>query len=238
MKTSTVLLECLALATMRRTRGLTGKELEKRTRISVSLLSKYENSLIPPPDRLKQILTALMYEVEDYRELVDFLSRKAARCSARPSVLVPPVEQPKVPPAVTPVDPTLEEWRDIRQTAAQVGQEAELAALDGLAAAVRVRKTAEARAQAAVLCDRLAPEPKPWLAVEIVQELRTWAVAEALAHRSAEAAPENPDRALGARRAELPRGRARSVQPTFPPPSPRLHAHFSRKRPARRSPPA
>lgn len=191
MESPTVLPECLALATLRRSRKVSSVDLASSLGIQPPSMSKYENSMPAPPDRLEQILAALSYKVEDYRDLVDVLSRRSV--DPRPVEAPPPV---RTPLALTPVDPTPEEWGTIRQEAVRLGRVTEAEVLHHLSAAVRLRKTDAARAEAAGLCDRLLAEPKPWLAVEVVGELQTWAVAEALAHRSAEVAPEDPERAL------------------------------------------
>ncbi|HKH43368.1 MAG TPA: helix-turn-helix domain-containing protein [Thermoanaerobaculia bacterium] len=191
-KATAVRLECLALSTLRRTRRLSAVELAERVDLHDKTLSKYETTIPPKGAVLEALLAALGYDREDYAETLELLTRKASRCAALPV----PAEPPAAPLAMTPVDPTPEEWREIGQLAAHAGREAEQATLKSLAAALRVKKTAVARAEADVLCERLAAEPKPWLAVESVRELQTWAVAETLAHQSAEAARTHPGRAL------------------------------------------
>ena len=159
--------------------------------LSKSTMSKYMVSEIPPADRLERILEKMGFMREDYEELLSNLSRVAAR---RGKTLEP----------ATPVDPTPEEWSEIHARSIAVGREAERRFLEAQVDTVRARKTAEAQAEARTLCALLEDDPRPWLSIEKVPALQTWAVAERLADRSAEICPGLRRPGHGAGRARLP----------------------------------
>lgn len=197
MESPTILPECIALTVLRRLRGLSGMALSQVAGINEKSLSKYETATPPEGDRLAAFLELLDFDDQAYLEIVDVLHRVRARDRSR-----------RDPEPATPVDLTREDWTEIRRLAAQAGRETEQDTLELLEGAARRRKADAARAEARALCDRLEKEPKPWLAVEKASALQTWAVAERLAHRSAEAAPRDPGQALelaalGCRAAEL-----------------------------------
>lgn len=181
-------LECVALTALRRPTGLSKKQLAKKTELSHFRLSQYETSLVPPSEVLAQILAAMGYDRRDYDKVVAALVEADALAAIRRG------EMPQ--PAATPVDPTPDEWNDLRSNASEAARETERLALESFAEALCERKAAADRAEAERLCKRLEEEPKPWLVVEKVREVQTWAVAERLAHRSAEIAPEHAGRAV------------------------------------------
>lgn len=184
METPKVRPECLALMVLRRMRGVKSDTLATALGLTNKSMLRYESASLLPADRLELILEMLGFDREAYLELVAVLHRIRNR-------------RPLADPApATPVDPTPEERREIRALAAQAGREAEQWAEDLLEETSCERKTAAARAEARMLCGRLEKEPKPWLVVEKAREVQTWAVAEALAHRSADAATDRADRAL------------------------------------------
>jgi transcriptional regulator with XRE-family HTH domain len=186
-------LKCIALASLRGMRGLSREQVADRAGLSKNTVARYETSSPPSGKSLNKVLEALEYSLQDYNEIVATLARVAARASGpAPDVALPD----EVPLAVSPVDPTPDEWREIHALAAEAGQEACLLTAESLAETVRERKAAAARAEAAGICALLEQEPMPWLVVSKVREVQTWAVAEALAHRSAEVAPSHVDRAM------------------------------------------
>lgn len=184
-------LDCLALASLRQLRGVRKKKLADHTGINASLLSKHETSLPPAADRLDLLLEELDFTRRDHEEVRAAFSRVVARASCAPELPLP-AENPL---AASPVDPTPEEWREIHALAVEAGREAAMATMERLAEAVRESKAAAARTQAAEICGRLEKEPMPWLVVAKVREVQTWAVAEALAHRSADIATDRIDQA-------------------------------------------
>jgi tetratricopeptide (TPR) repeat protein len=188
-----ILLKCSALASLRQMRGLSRDQLADRAGLNRNTVTKYETRSPPSGKRLDPVLEGLEYSLQDYNEVVAVLARVTARDSRTALDVALPDE---IPPAVSPVDPTADEWREIHALAAEAGREASQLTAESLAEAVRERKAAAARAQAAGICDRLEKEPLPWLAVSKVREVQTWAVAEALAHRSADVAADRVDRAL------------------------------------------
>ena len=186
-------LDCVALTALRRLRGLSKDQLAARTRVKASLISKHEAGTQPGADRLDLLLEGLDCTRKDLEEVRAALSRVAIRPSCPAPDLALPQEDPL---AASPVDPTPGEWRDIHALATETGREAALLTMEALAEAVRGSKAAAARTQAAALCGRLEKDPMSWLAVSKVREVQTWAVAEALAHRSADIASDRIDQAM------------------------------------------
>jgi len=186
-------LDCVVLTTLRLLRGLSKTQLAGRSRIRLSLITRHETRKPPCADRLDLILKGLDCTRRDFEEVRAALSRVAGRGSCPDPELALPPEHPL---AASPVDPTPEEWREIHALATETGREAALLAMESLAEAVRGTKAAAARTEAAVLCGRLEKDPRPWLAVSKVREVQTWAVAEALAHRSADIASDRIDQAM------------------------------------------
>ncbi|HEX7183583.1 MAG TPA: helix-turn-helix domain-containing protein [Thermoanaerobaculia bacterium] len=173
---------CVMLKSLRERLGWTQARLVRKTGINKSNLSDYETKKVPPPDRLALLLDALDFGPR----AVDLLVQAGER--TEPPVLTQP----------TPVDPTPEQLRFIRDVAAEAAV-CRFALLDEqLLRFARLWRAAEDRRQAVGLCDKLlAAEPEDRLAtLEAVSELHTWACAERLAELSSIAAADSADTAL------------------------------------------
>jgi tetratricopeptide (TPR) repeat protein len=173
----------VALTTLRRARGWTAQDLADATGVSTKMISVYEiGRKAPTRERVEKMVAAMGYGVEAV-DLV-LLGLKEVSCAA---------EAPR-----SPVDPTPNELRRIKQFAAREG----LAVVDlmegHLVQLVRARRARQARREAARLWARLrsvsAAERRRL--VEGSPKFHTWALAERLCHESEEAASDRADRAL------------------------------------------
>jgi tetratricopeptide (TPR) repeat protein len=178
-------LEGLVLNQLRRRAGWTLKELAAAAGISWQELSSLEVGRRKlTRERLIELVAHLGYDVA---EVDKALSQNAWLYADAES-----------PPPTTPVDPTPAERRLIAQAVAQLGP-----SMLGLVEQTYVGQLRTARAKRArqeavgvvreLLC--LADEDR-WFQVEQEPRFQTWAVAERLAHASADAASDRADRAL------------------------------------------
>ncbi len=174
----------LVLATLRKRRGWTGRELEAASGLparSVSLYEVGERRLTR--ERLETLVAAMGFGVEE----IDFLLLGFG----------PAAEAPEAAPA-SPVDPTAEEARQVRQLAAQLGRVAADLTGSHVLKRLRARRAHQDRQRAAGLWARLkkATPAERLLLVESAQEFQLWALAERLCEESADAASDRADRAL------------------------------------------
>ena len=174
----------LVLATLRKRRGWTGRELAAASGVSARSVSLYEvGERRLTRERLEALVVAMGFGVEEIDVLLLGLG--------------PAAEAPEAAPA-SPVDPTAEEARQVRQLAAQLGRVAADLAGSHLLKRLRARRARQDRQRAAGLWARLrkATPAERLLLVESTQEFQLWALAERLCHESEDAASDRADRAL------------------------------------------
>ena len=174
----------LVLATLRKRRGWTGRELAAASGVSPRSVSLYEvGERRLTRERLDALVAAMGFGVEEIDVLLLGLG--------------PAAEAPDAAPA-SPVDPTAEEARQVRQLAAQLGRMAADLAGSHLLKRLRARRARQDRQRAAGLWARLrkATPTERLLLVESAQEFQLWALAERLCHESEDAASDRADRAL------------------------------------------
>ncbi len=174
----------LVLATLRKTRGWTGRDLSAASDVSAKTISLYETGRRTlSRQRLDTLAAAMGFGPEEVdRLLLQF---------------GPPAEVTEEAP-LSPVDPSPDELRWIRQLAADFGATVGEVAERFLRHELRAFWAEEDRQEAARLWDRLkglAPAER-WRLVEASEELQLWSLAERLAHESEEAASDRADRAL------------------------------------------
>jgi tetratricopeptide (TPR) repeat protein len=174
----------LVLATLRKRRGWTGRDLAKASGVSAKSISLYEvGDRTLSRERLEGLAGAMGFG----REEIDFLLLGFG-----------PAAEPPEAATSSPVDPTPEDLRQIRQLASQFGRVAAELGESHLLKALRARRTRRDRQRAARLWTRLrkAAPAERRLLVEGAQEFQLWALAERLCHESEEAASDRADRAL------------------------------------------
>jgi tetratricopeptide (TPR) repeat protein len=174
----------LVLATLRKRRGWTGRELEAAGGLPARSVSLYEvGKRRLTRERLETLVAVMGFGVEEIDVLLLGLG--------------PVAEAPEAAPA-SPVDPTAEEARQVRQLAAQLGRVAADLAGSHVLKRLRARRTRQDRKRAAGLWGRLkkATPAERLLLVESAQEFQLWALAERLCEESADAAADRADRAL------------------------------------------
>ncbi len=184
---SSPLPQCVLLKTLRWESGLPEKEVAPAAGVSLRALCRYERHMIPPDNDLNRILPVFGYERAEWDEMLAVLTRAKARRTGAARFL---------PAALTPVDPPPAMQVAIRRDATEAGLEAGKAVEECRVELVREVNARQARAEAEQLCSDLLRDPKPWLLVDRSTRFQTWAVAEALAHRSEEAASGRADRAI------------------------------------------
>ncbi|HYU34675.1 MAG TPA: hypothetical protein VEW48_21190 [Thermoanaerobaculia bacterium] len=173
-------LECIALMSVRRACRMERLEVFEKTRIAIKRLTDLETRAIPPQDELVQVLEAIGCERARYEAVLADLRG---------------VED-TVQEATTPVDPGPEERAEIRAHCVEFGRASERLAERRLTALVREQNAGEDRAEAEELCTWLEQQARPRLIVEKYSEVQSWAVAQCLVLRSADAALEDAGRAL------------------------------------------
>jgi transcriptional regulator with XRE-family HTH domain len=174
----------LVLATIRKSRGWTGRDLEKATGVSAKMISLYERGARTlSRERLETLAGAMGFDGAAIDLFLLILS---------PSAKVPDEDPP------SPVDPTPDDHRRIRRSAAKLGIMAmDLAAIH-LLKLQRIHSAWQDRHRAAALWARLkgmTPAQRRLL-VEDAREFQIWSLAERLCHESEEAASDRADRAL------------------------------------------
>jgi tetratricopeptide (TPR) repeat protein/transcriptional regulator with XRE-family HTH domain len=174
----------LVLATLRKRRGWTGRELEAAGGLPARSISLYEvGKRRLTRERLETLVRAMGFGVEEIDSLLLNFD--------------PAAEAPEAAPA-SPVDPTAEEARQGRQLSSQLGRVAADLAWNHLLKRLRARRARQDRQRAAGLWARLkrVTPGQRLLLVESAQEFQLWALAERLCEESAEAASDRADRAL------------------------------------------
>jgi transcriptional regulator with XRE-family HTH domain/tetratricopeptide (TPR) repeat protein len=174
----------LVLATIRKSRGWTGRDLETASGVSAKMISLYERGARTlSRERLETLAGAMGFDGATIDFFLLILGQSAE---------VPDEDPP------SPVDPTPDDHRRIRKSAARFG----LMTMDLTATyLVKLRQTHRAqqdRREAAALWARLqgmTPEQRR-LVVENAREFQLWSLAERLCHESEEAASDRADRAL------------------------------------------
>jgi transcriptional regulator with XRE-family HTH domain len=174
----------LILAILRKRRGWTGRDLEAASGISARSVSLYEvGDRHLSRERLEALVAAMGFGVEE----IDFLLLSFGPAAEAPDAA-----------AASPVDPTAEEARQVRQLAAQLGRVAADLTGSHMLKRLRARRAHQDRQWAAELWPRLkkAKPAERLLLVESAQEFQLWALAERLCHESEDAASDRADRAL------------------------------------------
>ena len=176
-------LPSLVLTTLRKARGWTGQQLAEASGLSVQMISRYEAGRRPPAREKLEALAAAMGYGPAAIDLLLLALKGASEAGGAPS---------------SPVDPTPDELREIRQLAGQAGLALSDAIAQRLVTATRERRARKARREAARLWTRLRKETPAnrRLLVENASEFQTWAFVERLCHESEDAASDRADRAL------------------------------------------
>ena len=198
----------LVLATLRKRRGWTGRDLAAASGVSARSVSLYEvGERRLTRERLEALVAAMGFGAEEIDVLLLGLG--------------PAAEGPEAAPA-SPVDPTAEEARQVRQLAAQLGRVAADLTGSHVLKRLRARRANQDRQRAAGLSARLkkATPAERLLLVESAQEFQLWSLAERLCHESEDAASDRADRALELARlahrvAECSRKEARPGAPVW-----------------------
>jgi len=173
----------VALTTLRRARGWTAQDLAQATGVSTKMISVYEiGRKAPSRERVEKMVAAMGYGVEAI-DLILLGLKEVAGVAGAPR---------------SPVDPTSDELRRIKQFAARDGLAVVELMVDHLVQLVRNRRARQARCEAARLWAQLrsvgAAERRRL--VESAPEFHSWALAERLCHESEDAAADRADRAL------------------------------------------
>ena len=175
----------LALTTLRRARGLTGRDLSRLSGLSKGLVSRYEMGTdLLPSEKLYELASSMGYR----RGEVD-----AVLFGIRAATL-----RPELGP-LSPVDANPEERRRIREAFGPLAQ-AELERMeDAFLKILRDTRAQRDRGAAEDLVRWLLEEPSPKARRDLVETSRQfhqWAVAERLCHESERAAANSADKAL------------------------------------------
>ena len=172
----------LVLATLRKSRGWTGRDLETASGVSAKMISLYERGARTlSRERLETLAGAMGFD----SVVIDLLSLGQ---SAEVADEVP----------LSPVGPTPDERRLIEQLAARSGVTAMNLTSAHLLKLARTRRTRRDRRKAAALWARLKgmTSAQRRLVVEGAREFQIWSLAERLCNESEEAASDRADRAL------------------------------------------
>jgi transcriptional regulator with XRE-family HTH domain len=174
----------LVLATLRKSRGWTGRDLAAASGISAKMISHYESGTRTPSRQRLETLAATMGFDGATVDLFLLLVGKSAEDEDEP------------PPS--PVDPTPDDLLWIQQLATRLGVMAMDLTMARMLELLRTRRAREDRLEAERLWARLkiATSAQRWLLVESAREFQIWSLAERLCHESEDAASDRADRAL------------------------------------------
>jgi tetratricopeptide (TPR) repeat protein/DNA-binding XRE family transcriptional regulator len=172
----------LVLTALRYGRGWSGQELADAVGLSAKTISLYERERAPSRKKLETFATALGYDPG----VVDTVLLGLTLAIGEPTE------------ALSPVDPSGEELRNLQRTSSTIAAAAFHLTSDHLKDEVRKIRAKRDRRNAARLWSTLEDLPceRRRLLVEKSREYQMWALAERLAHESAEAASNRADLAL------------------------------------------
>lgn len=176
-------LPCFVLKVLRqRRRGWTQQKLADESGVPKKMIVRYESEIVPPRDRMEQFLDLLGTTPRAAVVLLHALYR---------------IDDP-VLPRRSPVDPTPEEHRLLRELAGELADGHFVTAEEHLLQLVRLWRAEDDRREAVGLCQTLldASPEKRRLIVEDVRQAQSWATVERLAGLSEKAAAHRADQAL------------------------------------------
>jgi tetratricopeptide (TPR) repeat protein len=172
------------LATLRKSRGWTGRDLAAASGISAKMISLYERGTRTlSRERLETLVGAMGFDGAAVNLCLLSVDQNAQVTEEAP---------------LSPVGPTPDDLRAIRQLAARMGVTAMDLTTEQMLAQLRSHRARRDRREAARLWDRLknATPAQRRLLVESAREFQLWSLAERLSHESEEAASDRADRAL------------------------------------------
>jgi tetratricopeptide (TPR) repeat protein len=174
----------LVLATLRKSRGWTGHDLAAASGTSAKMISLYERGARKlSRGRLETLVGAMGFDGAAIDLFLLSVNWNAEATEAAPR---------------SPVDPTPDDLRWVRQLAARLGVTAMDATEEHMLGRLRAHRARRDRRKAAGLWERLATvtPAQRRLLVEGSQEFQLWSLAERLCHESMEAASDRADQAL------------------------------------------
>ncbi len=174
----------LVLATLRKSRGWTGRDLAAASGTSAKMISLYERGARKlSRERLETLVGAMGFDGAAIDLFLLSVNWNVEATQTTPR---------------SPVDPTPDDLRWVRQLAARLGVRAMDATEGHMLGRLRAHRARRDRRKAAGLWERLAnaTPAQRRLLVESSQEFQLWALAERLCHESEEAASDRADRAL------------------------------------------